>query len=580
MSRIPATALAAPESTALLRELRDAVRALDELGGAGAAGRGPRGVEPIQGVLDGTPVLDPLQGVEQLRGALGQHASLLRLGDGPLHVDGAHVHRDVARFLGHPVASVGMPDGTRRLLHAVAQIGRSDGYATEREAWVSAARTLHQPGEVAAGFGGDVAVMPVGGVAGAGPRRFALALLDDTMDASVTTTSFWSGSSTERVAPAAASRLRYELDHAAVEPATGIVRHDLNSAWHPLDGVEDAPPLDAGSIIPDAELDRLSVVGFGDAVSEARRTAEARLELLAPHVARPAIGPTQAARQPEPSGLARHRALDVMAASGVTEAAGWSGTRHDQMRDALATSARSAEDVQELMHTLRQPLGLAWHRPLGARGDLPTADPTPADVPDWIHEQVLPVDEVQRLLVAVAARTDSAEELLRAYAGLQHRLRGDFSIVSHFDSLRNVLVSVNSDAYQAGILEGVETMFASPRPAHELVELLDSVRRIEGVRSYPREQANATDRYLESVHAIAASGVAATRLDGLADAIAVDGIDGAVRHDLLLAALHEGWEPAAVERAVARVRDTAVDPQAPIIDAVRRIVAAESGGGP
>lgn len=451
---------------------------------------GAPAIHTIPELPAGTPVLDPRRDVAELRGELGRHAHVLGLGQGPLHVDGAHVHREVARYLGQPLATAQARDGASTILHGLAQVGRSEGYPTERTARIAGSRLLATG--VGAGRGGAIVTVPV--EAGE-TRRMALVAVERPP------------ASTSSVQP-----LRYEREHAAEVPASGIV-FDVEAGWRTLDGAGAQLSPNAFTTVPDRVLDELSVVSR----DPHRSTLERRVEQLAEHGRDVGVDghAIDHARDPA-AALAARRALETMRRLDITAAAGWERGAIEAMHGALVRTGRSLDEAEDVLRRVREPLRNVVSSPKNA------------------VSYPIGSSELQRLLVAAVGRPEPPSDLLETVVNLRATLQEDVERASNIGQ-RVTTIS----AYRASLVAAFEALLASARPRSELVAIVEASRRASGVAS--DGGAELQDGYGRLLLAAARSSQTPTEIMELTElVIARAGLDPPARVELLVRSVTAG----------------------------------------
>lgn len=300
----------------------------------------PASVPSIPGVADGVPVLDPTRAPGELREELARYAPVLSLGQGSLHADGAPVARDVARWLGHPVAEIVYPGGGTELVHAQHQLGASSGYGTLDQARFAATQLLGSGPDADAAAQG-VAVLRASDRQGA--RRWMLAATDHPLSRNRETGGFWGASAVTTESPEHVRGLRYATEHGDAVPAEVILgRGDLRFPFV-LSKDRAAPREDVGSLIPQSRLDTLSVVG-NDPESVARRAEiEQWSDSLADRLRTLSADSAMVERLRSPHYADRlAQAEQVMAELRLDASSGWSAEQLASFRDALVDSGHDA----------------------------------------------------------------------------------------------------------------------------------------------------------------------------------------------------------------------------------------------
>lgn len=298
----------------------------------------PRVTGSIPGVVDGVAVLDPSLSAAQARGQLARYAPVLQVDEGALHVDGAPVQRDLARWLGHPIADLTYPDGTRRLVHAERQVGASGGYPTLDEARFAARQVLGPGPDGNPGVEG-VALLRASDLAGV--PRWTLAATDQPLSRSRTVQRMFGAGDPVVESPTRARALSYLTEVGEHVPAQGLLGRDGVEA--DLATTRSAPPGDAGSVIPRGRLDAMSIVGQDPASLVRRAEIEGWMGSLADRIARVSPDPHLVQRLRSPGYAERlARAEATMVSLRLDESSGWTPEHLASFRDALVESGNDA----------------------------------------------------------------------------------------------------------------------------------------------------------------------------------------------------------------------------------------------
>lgn len=348
----------APEATDVVEELAQALRqaslALRELrSGTGVDGaHGPRTGPSIPGVPNGTPVLDASLGQAELRSRLARYAPVIALGDGALNIGGAAVHRDVARWLGHPLAELQFGDGTTQALHAQAQLGAAEGYATLDEAIFAANQLL---GAGPGGVSSVEAVVPISVRDAGGARRVALLASADPVVRRREAAGFWGGSSEQVQVPDHVVPLRYHTEGGPDAPALGLVDRADGGEWRPAASeAHAAPRADSGSLMPSRQLDGLAIVGYDPDMRAAIGEHERLVDTLSERMAKVVEDPAKVERARSPEVALRYtQAEAVMEEIGLDSTAGWSSGQLTMFRDALVDGGRTTDEARATLEVLR-----------------------------------------------------------------------------------------------------------------------------------------------------------------------------------------------------------------------------------
>lgn len=565
----------------LVPALREAAEHVAHLrAGADGAGAGPQLRGPIEGVRDGTPVLDPRRDAAGLREGLARYAPLLNLREGPLHGAGAPVHRDVARFLGHPVARARMSDGSEHLLHPTFQVGRSDGYDSVQAARFAAAQLMGAGPDAAAGVR-HLLMMTVQGHQVAG-TRYALAATDDLISATRRVDGLF-GSRTETVEAEEITALRYVLEDRDADAAVGIiVDGPPTDAWRPFVPQRSggAPSRDSTLIARDA-IDEMSVVGYDDARIAALRSAESRLDVLTRRVQEAAGDDpvTQHAVDPA-AALARRRASDVMRSIGITADAGWSAQNLDLMREGIARTGRTGPDVDEIIATIGR------HIDQMGDGTL-TTDGLAKHVWDRNNRSIMQWDEARpnerrhidraRILAGAAGQPRSAPDILDRLVRLQSSMLPDYTQTHRFSN--GTLLQQRID--MANLIGTFDQLFRSEHDIGALESLMGSTRKLYGVKPFNRFDGTGNTLPMNSGRQLditlrwaAGQQIDAPHYEQVASVLARPGVPYESRAALIqLAASHRVPAPdidAAVTRALAVVPPS--DTSTVVADTVRRLL--------